>query len=185
MGNSYTFKVLARNSYGSSLYSSEVTILAGQVPSQPVAPTTTISSSNVIIAWSVASTGGSAITAYRITIGQSDGSTFTTSPIYCDGSSASVVTAASCSVPISTLRQAPFSLPWGASVYAKVSASNIYGFSVVSTSGNGAIILTNPDPPTSLIENLADRGATTLGLTWATSATNGGATVLDYTVSYD
>jgi hypothetical protein len=150
-----------------------------------VAPTTTISGSNVNIAWSLASTGGSAITAYQITIGQSDGSTFTTIPIYCDGESASVVAAASCSVPISTLRQAPFNLPWGASVFAKVSAANIYGYSAVSASGNGAIILTNPDPPTSLTENLAGRSATTLGLTWATSATNGGATVLDYTVSYD
>ena len=64
MGVQYTYKVLARNAYGSSVYSSEVTILAGQVPSQPSAPTTSISSSNVVITWSVASTGGAAITAY-------------------------------------------------------------------------------------------------------------------------
>ena len=44
----------------------------------------------------------------------------------------------------------PYGLPWGSSVYAIVYASNIYGDSVDSDSGNGGVILTYPDNPVSL-----------------------------------
>jgi hypothetical protein len=45
---------------------------------------------------------------------------------------------------------APFSHPWGASISARVIATNIVGSAVASQVGNGAVILTNPDPPKSL-----------------------------------
>jgi hypothetical protein len=60
------------------------------------------------------------------------------------------VTAHCCSVLISDLIVAPYHLAWGSSVYAKVEAINLIGTSVISTSGNGAIILTVPDAPVSL-----------------------------------
>ena len=50
------------------------------------------------------------------------------------------------------LRVAPYNHEWGATIYAKVSATNILGTSPESTAGNGAIMLTTPDPP----ENLAN-----------------------------
>jgi hypothetical protein len=37
----------------------------------------------------------------------------------------------------------------------------------VSDSGNGAIILTNPDAPVSIIEDYSERSATSLGLSWS------------------
>jgi len=43
---------------------------------------------------------------------------------------------------------APYNLAWGASVHATVLATNIVGNSAISASGNGAVILTNPEPPT-------------------------------------
>jgi len=55
---------------------------------------------------------------------------------------------------------APFNLPWGSSVYAKVIATNIYGNSLPSNFGNGAIILTYPDAPTTLQNNLSVSRAT-------------------------
>ena len=55
---------------------------------------------------------------------------------------------------------------WGSSIYAKVLAQNIYGNSIFSPVGNGALILTNPDSPTALTENVLLRTATSLGLTW-------------------
>jgi len=57
-----------------------------------------------------------------------------------------------CTVPVSVLRAAPFSLEWGSSVFAKVVAINAYGDSLASVAGNGAVITTNPDQPTNLQE---------------------------------
>ena len=54
---------------------------------------------------------------------------------------------------VSTLKNSPFNLAWGSSVVAKVLAQNIYGSSAFSSPGNGAIIITYPDPHTNLIEN--------------------------------
>jgi hypothetical protein len=66
----------------------------------------------------------------------------------------------------------------------QVIAYNIYGNSVVSSVGNGAIILTYPDAPLSLAEAFAQRTATALGLTWSQGAANGGTPVIDFTISY-
>ena len=60
----------------------------------------------------------------------------------------------SCSIPVSVLRSSPYSLTWGSSVYAIIIATNVKGNSPKSNSGNGAIIVTYPDPPISLSENL-------------------------------
>jgi hypothetical protein len=51
------------------------------------------------------------------------------------------------------LKAAPFELPWGASVYAKLKANNIKGESLESDAGNGAIIKTQPDAPINLAED--------------------------------
>jgi hypothetical protein len=45
--------------------------------------------------------------------------------------------------------------------------------------------MTNPDPPVSLLEVVAFRTATSLGLTWSNGASNGGAAVEDYAVYSD
>jgi hypothetical protein len=52
------------------------------------------------------------------------------------------------------LQASPFNLAWGASVFAKVIATNVVGSSASSEEGNGAVMLTNPDAPASLT-NLA------------------------------
>jgi hypothetical protein len=60
----------------------------------------------------------------------------------------------------------------------------VYGNSLPSPTGNGAIILTNPDAPISFMEVYADRTATSLGLKWTLATFNGGTPVIDYTISY-
>jgi len=45
--------------------------------------------------------------------------------------------------------------------------------------------LTNPDPPSSLRNNEAVTSPTSLGMTWAAPAINGGTLVIDYRVSWD
>lgn len=71
---------------------------------------------------------------------------------------------------------------WGSSVSATVVAYNAYGNSLNSTQGNGAVIITNPDSPLSLAENVATRGPTQIGITWSQGASNGGTSVIDYQV---
>lgn len=71
--------------------------------------------------------------------------------VNCDMTSSTDTT---CTIPVSVLR-AYFGLDWGTSIYAKVFAINDYGNSLESDEGNGAIITTNPDPPTNLVEDYA------------------------------
>lgn len=43
---------------------------------------------------------------------------------------------------------------YGDSIYAKFVASNIYGVSPESNSGNGATVVVVPDPPINLVKNV-------------------------------
>jgi len=52
---------------------------------------------------------------------------------------------------VSTLLKAPFDIPFGSSIYAKVKAFNIIGSSDFSEVGNDAVILSVPSAPTNLI----------------------------------
>ena len=105
--------------------------------------------------------------------------------VNCDGSNATIVTAKSCTVPISVLRAAPFNLAWGTSVYAKVQASNAEGNSIQSLAGNGAVIITYPDAPLYPTINSALATATSIELKWNSGISNGGTAVIDYRVSSD
>ena len=73
-------------------------------------------------------------------------------------------TLTTCSVPALTLIASPYSHPWGSSIYARVVAINIYGDSEVSEEGNGAIIVTKPDPPINFVEDYPLRTKSTIGL---------------------
>ena len=92
-------------------------------------------------------------------------------------------TATTCTVPVTTLRSAPFNLDWGDSVFVKVKATNIYGDSLESLEGNGAIITTSPDAPTDLVEVYEQRTKSTLGLSWVAPVFTGGAVIEDYRVN--
>ena len=141
----YTFKVTARNLVGFGTDSSEVNVRAAAKPSVPAAPSTSVNSNtSVTITWTAPYNGGSAITAYTVAIRQSDGSTFATESVYCN------VSTTTCTVPISVIQASPYNHSWGTSIYATVLATNVVGSSVESFSGNGAVITTNPNPPSSL-----------------------------------
>jgi hypothetical protein len=103
----------------------------------------------------------------------------------CDGTRTAVITDTTCSVQVSTLMASPYSLPWGSSIFAKISASNAYGDSSFSTSGNGAKIITYPDAPKSLANVPLTTTAYQIGLAWSAGDANGGSPVLDYKIVYD
>jgi hypothetical protein len=90
-----------------------------------------------------------------------------------------------CSIPVQSLVAQPFNLPWGAQIYAKIIAINVYGVSQASPIGDGATIITYPDAPLTFVEDYSLRTATSLSLTWLEGAANGGSPVIDYQVTYD
>jgi len=79
----------------------------------------------------------------------------------------------------------PYSLAWGDSVYAVLVAYNIYGDSVASNAGNGAVIYTYADAPVDLAEIIVARTPVSLTFVWSDGASNGGTSVIDYEISYD
>ena len=136
-------------------------------PSTPTAPTTSVvSNTGVVVTWVAPFNGGSPITAYSITIRQSDGLTYSAELASCNGSSAGIISATSCTIPISTIQASPFNLPWGASIYAKNTATNVVGTSDLANAGNGATILTNPDPPQTLVNISATTSASVIAFSW-------------------
>lgn len=143
---------------------------------------TTWEPDNVVVTWNPVDDGGSPWTSFTILIGESDGLTFTESAS-CDGSDPAILGSATCSFDVSVVRNAPYSLEWGDSVFAKVVASNIYGSAEASDSGNGAMITTYPDAPTDLIEDYSQRTPTVLAIQWTQPLFTGGDEVLDYRVS--
>lgn len=104
--------------------SQSITIFHALAPEKPDPPTTTISGDNVVTTWVAPSDNGATILTYSITFRASDGSTFISEMTHCDGSDSSIVQSASCSIPTVTFNQAPYSLDWGSSVYAKIIATN-------------------------------------------------------------
>jgi len=78
----------------------------------------------------------------------------------------------------------PFLLERSDSILAVIVATNpIGGDSVPSVAGNGATVISEPDAPLNLAEDLALRTISTLGLTWNDGASDGGAPILDYRIS--
>lgn len=112
-GTTYSFKIQSRNIFGYSLDSLSVSILAAQVPDQPLPPTSSLSGTSLTISWTAPDNRGKVIDSYRIRILQSDLSTYSLELNDCDGSKASIVSQTSCVIDVLILRSAPFSLPWG------------------------------------------------------------------------
>ena len=149
MGTTYLFKVQARSAHGISDYSNILSVLIASKPSRPSAPTTVWNNAegSVTIQWTEPTTNGGTILSYEILIRKSDGVSYSTELTSCDGSDSLIVSSLTCSVPDTALVSAPFLLPWGSKVYAKISATNAKGSSSTSNAGNGAIIINYPDPP--------------------------------------
>lgn len=71
------------------------------------------------------------------------------------------------------------------SVVAKIVSVNVYGDSVQESTGSGAVIQEVPDAPITLANDAATTTDTLIKFTWSDGASNGGTSVIDYTVYYD
>jgi len=134
-----------------------------------------------LIDWVAPNDLGSVITDYNIYIKMQNG-TYGLELNDCDGTVSGIVSGTSCTVLVSTLRNAPFSLEWGSSIFVKVLAINNYGRSLNSSEGNGAKIIYYADKPVSLTEVTASRAATSITFTWVAGPLVRGSAVFDYQI---
>jgi hypothetical protein len=98
----------------------------------------------------------------------------------CDGGNALTVTNTQCTLPLSKLTSAPFSLLKGYGIYIKVIATNAYGDSPISDAGNGGLIVFVPDAPIALANNFAVTSKSVISFTWSPGTSNGGTPIIDY-----
>lgn len=75
----------ASNALGWGDWSAEVPMTPKAAPSPMTAVTTSVVGSHVEISWDAPTANGASITAYKILIVTSDGSTFLETTAYCDG----------------------------------------------------------------------------------------------------
>ena len=183
LGETYQFKIEARNEYGYSEASKPIILLCSSVPAVPISVLTANDGQNLKITWQQSATNGSPITEYRVYIKESGSTAFTIESTDCDGTNSKVISEKSCNIKLRTLLASPFNLEIGDSIIAKVTASNDYGVSAQSIAGNGAIYTTLPDAPRNIAEDSTKNTNTDLGLTWSEGASNGGLQVLDYKIS--
>jgi hypothetical protein len=188
-GLTYQFKVSARNAVGSSPQSSAFSIVAANVPSQPAAPTTALEGgqTNVIVSWTLPFNGGSSITAYKVYVQAAD-LTWQQDNTNCNGSNGAIASARQCTIPVSVLRAAPFSLINSSDVVARVIATNSYGDSPTSVSSTSNANMPDwfvPSAPQSLLRDDISTSTSQIKFTWSAPASNGGSPVIDYSIEWD
>lgn len=187
-GTAYAFRVTAQNDIGNGPTSSEVSITPMAVPDTPSAPTVTLDEPYAKISWSAPTDNGSTITAYTITIIQSDGSTFTEETTYCDGSDSTVISQLYCQVPMTTLAASPYSLTYGTDIKAKVSATNAVGTS--GTSGQSTSFTQLETVPVTMgaVSSGSSTDDTQIEVSWSalsTDADTGGSAITSYQIQWD
>lgn len=119
-GLTYSFTIACRNSFGYSVESSVIRIIAASQPDAPILPTTVWNGLNIDINWSAPNNRGSVITNYIIKILSGDLITYQLELTHCDGTQASIVAATFCSVPVTILNASPINLAWGSSVVVSI-----------------------------------------------------------------
>jgi hypothetical protein len=101
-GETYKFKVEARNTFGYSLLSEEVEILCAMAPDSPLTPTTTNALDQVVFDWETPDNNGLPITSYTVMIRKSD-NLYAEILDYCNGALVEIVTVTECTIPLSSL----------------------------------------------------------------------------------
>lgn len=146
--------------------------------------TTSIVGTNARLSWAAPASNGQSITAYEVVIQHSDGTTFSTETSACDGSSAAIVTATQCDIPLTTLIASPFSLLRGGLVQVKARAANAQGFGPYSqVNADGALVETVPAQVQGLTFDVAVSSASQITISWTqltTAAQTGGSAILSY-----
>jgi hypothetical protein len=96
-----------------------------------------------------------------------------------------VISIRTCSISLTVLKASPYLLVKDDSVVAKIVSVNAYGESDQSSQGSGAVIQLVADAPISLTNDHSTTTATVIRFTWNDGSSDGGTSVIDYTIFYD
>ncbi len=165
-GDSYTFTVTATNSAGTGAASaaSNAVVPAPTVPGAPTIGTATSGNAQASVAFSPPATnGGATITQYTVT------ATDSTTP----ANGGQVVSGASSPIVVTALTN-------GDSYTFTVTATNSVGTGAASAASNAVIPVTVPGAP---VIGSASAGDSQASVAFSPPATNGGATITQYTVT--
>lgn len=194
-GTVYGFRVRARNIFGWGPYSLVTEIKAAREPGTPLAPVTSIdaASGDFAIDWTAPDARGDAITAYLVEIADHTGLVWQTETATCDGSSAAIVAARHCTVPMTVLTGATYGyaysyLTGGDLVQVRVKAANYFGFGVLSpvSDASGARIRAVPGQMAAPTED-ASCTDVTLTMNWValSGIDAGSSSVIAYSLYWD
>jgi hypothetical protein len=186
-GTTYNFKVQAFNEFGHSPDSAIFTVTTASVPVQLAAATTAFTGTNqVIVTWAQSSNSrGSAVTAYRIKFRTSLGAYAEAPGSVCTSGAPGTVT---CTMLMSVLTAAPFSLAVGANIIAAVEATNAIGYSAASVDSTTFATVRSAPTVAPTLSRSATTSDTTIVLSWnaiSTTPADGGSALTTYTVYRD
>ena len=146
-GQSYSFRVRARNKWGYGPYSNTALIEASTKPDTQISTPTLINSGlNIVVSWPLPEEKGSSILEYQIIliVRTSLGTTveIDSKDMNCDGLTADLIDTRMCTIPVSDFRT---NFDYPDLVYAKIRSRNINGWSDFSSeSTSSALIITEP-----------------------------------------
>ena len=176
-GVTYRFKVRARNVYGAGAFSSELSVLASDLPDKVATPTVSVgaAATSVTIAWSAPFDHAAPVDYYEVLL-QAAGGAFVTA---CDGTDAAIIAALACSVPMVQVA-ALTGLAVDSLLRARVRAHNANGWGAASElNAAGATLESLPEQMAAPALVIATSDLTQIVLTWqaVTGAAAGGASV--------
>ena len=168
-GQTYTFRVAARNVPGWGSYSeNSVPVTLGNVPAAPAQPIATPGNGQITLSWTAPADGGVPISGYTVEISSDGGGSWTNPAGSCAAASTQASTATACTAT---------GLVNGSSYLLRVTAINSVGAGPASTPA-AAVPATTPAAPAAPAITI---GTQQISLSW-TAPTNGGAAITGYLV---
>jgi cyclophilin family peptidyl-prolyl cis-trans isomerase len=166
-GTSYVFRVAAKNSVGTGLFSANsAAVTPRTTPDAPTGVSGTAGTGQVSLSWTApASTGGSAITDYIIEYSSNNGVSWTP---FADGTSTATMATVT-------------GLANGTGYVFRVAAKNSLGTGLLSAASAAVTPSTLAGLPTSVAGTPASRQ---VSLSWTAPASNGNSAITDYIIEY-
>ena len=186
-GESYRFRVRARNSLGWGEWSPVATVKAATRPAQTPAVATELdpATGGVRATITAPNDNSEPITAYRLEIAH--GASWSEELASCDGGGAQVLADLTCLIPMSALLAAPFELVYADLIQVRAQAANAYGWGDLSDPAGALTVRTTPATVTAPVR-AAGTTTTLLRLEWAallSASDRGGAAITSYNVQWD